>query len=398
MHRRTFFSTSAGLTLGAVAARAAEDRASAAKRLRVAVIGHTGRGGYGHGLDTCWQKVPETEVVAVADADPAGLAAELKKLGVANGFADYRAMLESTKPDLVAVGPRAVDEHCDMIVAAIEAGARGLYVEKPFCRTPAEADRIAAACKKHGAKLAVAHRNRYHPTLAAIDQMVADGALGRVLEIRGRGKSDRRGGAEDLWVLGSHVLNLVHYFGGDPISCSAVLRANGRPATKADVRDGAEGLGPLAGNEIRARFETSRGLIAYFDSLADDGTAGAGFGLRIVGSKGVIDIKCDAQPLAHFQAGNPFKPVAKPEPWVPVTTAGPGVEEPRKDLADFVGGHVGPVRDLIASLDSDRQPLCGLREASLTVEMICAVFESHRRGGAAVRFPLATRENPLSLL
>ena len=32
--------------------------------------------------------------------------------------------------------------------------------------------------------------------------------------MRGRGKGDRRGGAEDLWVLGSHVLNLMTYFGG----------------------------------------------------------------------------------------------------------------------------------------------------------------------------------------
>lgn len=397
MDRRTFLAAGAGLAFAPSLTRAA-DEAPAGKRLRVAVIGHTGRGNYGHGLDTCWLKVPETEIVAVADADAAGLAAELKKLKVTNGFADYRAMLESTKPDLVAVCPRQVDEHCEMIVTAIEAGARGIYIEKPFCRELIEADGIAAACKQYGAKIAVAHRNRYHPTLAVIDKLIADGGIGRVLEIRGRGKSDRRGGAEDLWVLGSHVLNLVHYFGGDPVTCSAALRQNGKPVTKADVKDGAEGLGPLAGNEVRARFETERGLIAYFDSLADDGTAGAGFGLRIVGSTGVIDIKCDAQPLAHLQRGNPFKPAAKSEPWLPITTGGVGVEEPRKDLNDFVGGYVGPVLDLIAAVKSDRQPLCGLHDAVTTVEMISAVFESHRRGGAAVKLPLETRQNPLGLL
>ena len=32
------------------------------------VIGHTGRGNYGHGLDTVWQKLPDTEIEAVADA------------------------------------------------------------------------------------------------------------------------------------------------------------------------------------------------------------------------------------------------------------------------------------------------------------------------------------------
>ena len=73
-----------------------------------------------------------------------------------------------------------------MAVAAIEAGARGVYVEKPFCRTPAEADDLVAACDKHGAKIAVAHRNRWHPALQIIDKLIADGGIGRLLEIRGR--------------------------------------------------------------------------------------------------------------------------------------------------------------------------------------------------------------------
>jgi hypothetical protein len=36
-------------------------------------------------------------------------------------------------------------------------------------------------------------------------------------------------------------------------------------------------------------------------------------------------------------------------------------------------------------------------EARTTIEMISAVFESHRLGGLAT-FPLKTRENPLTLL
>lgn len=37
-----------------------------APRYRVAVIGHTGRGNYGHGLDEVWLEVPKARVVAVA--------------------------------------------------------------------------------------------------------------------------------------------------------------------------------------------------------------------------------------------------------------------------------------------------------------------------------------------
>jgi predicted dehydrogenase len=400
MRRRRFLATSAGLVAAPLVggSLASQVRAADGKRHRVAVIGHTGRGNYGHGLDTVWLKIPETEIVAVADADPAGLEGAKKKLAIEQGFADYREMLKSVRPEFVAVGPRHVDQHADMILASIEAGVRGIYVEKPFCRTPAEADAIVAACTKSGAKLAVAHRNRYHPTLQAIDKLIADGGLGKLLEIRGRGKSDRRGGGEDLWVLGTHVLNLIAYFGGAPQTCSAVVRQSGKPAVKADVREGAEGLGPLVGDEISARFEMQRGMIAHFASKADDGTGGAAFGLQLVGSEGIVDIKCDVMPPAHLIPGNPYRAPKEPQSWVPITSAGVGQPEPRTDLKDYVAAHVGPVRDLMAAVAENREPLCGMHEGAQTVEMVCAVFESHRQGGKAVPLPLLDRGNPLAKL
>src|SRR5262245_12362255 len=102
MKRRHFLisTAAAGLAL-------ASHAAGPSSKIKVAVIGHAGRGNYGHGIDTMWLSVPETEIVAVADTDPAGLEAELKKLKVpAKGFADYKKMLEEAKPDIVAIGPR----------------------------------------------------------------------------------------------------------------------------------------------------------------------------------------------------------------------------------------------------------------------------------------------------
>ena len=393
MKRRSFLAAaSASLALPALV------RAEVGDKARVGVIGHTGRGNYGHGLDTVWLRVDESEIAGVADADAPGLAKAKERLHVEHGFADYRAMLKAVKPEIVAVCPRQPDQHRDMTLAAIEAGAKGVYIEKPLCRTPAEADEIAAACKKHNVKLAVAHRNRYHPTLAAIDKLIAGGGIGKLLEIRGRGKGDRRGGAEDLWVLGSHVLNLIHYFGGRPLSCSAVLRQDGRRATKADVRDGAEALGLLAGNEVHARYEMQRGMVAYFDSIANDGTQNAAFGLQIIGSEGIIDIDCDRHPLAHLVPGNPFKPTENSRPWIPITSAGPGKAEPRDDLAETVSRHVGPARDLINAIRNDRQPVCNVQQGATTVEMICATFASHQQGGKTLALPLVDRDNALARL
>ncbi|MEQ1853389.1 MAG: Gfo/Idh/MocA family oxidoreductase [Chthoniobacteraceae bacterium] len=391
MNRRNFLAISIASSLS-LATRAAD------APLRVAVIGHTGRGNYGHGLDTMWSTLPGTELVAVADADAAGLAAAQKKLGGVKGFADYREMLTAVKPDIVSVAPRYVDEHRDMILAAVAAGARGIYVEKPFCRTPAEADEIVAACAGGNVRLAIAHRNRYHPAVPTVAALVKDGAIGRLLEMRGRGKEDDRGGALDLWVLGSHVLNLIDHFGEGPVACTATVLQDGRPVTRADVKDGAEGVGPLAGNEVHARFEMKSGIPAFFDSTQKAGVPAAGFGLQLIGTKGIINLRADAEPVAHVLAGNPFQPSTEARTWTPISSAGIGKPEPIEGLARLSSQHTLAGRDLIAAIREKRQPLCSDADGRTITEMIASAFESHRLGGQRVPFPLQTRANPLTLL
>lgn len=373
--------------------------AAADARLRVAVIGHTGRGNYGHGLDTMWLKIPSVEIAAVADADEKGLSGALKKLGVSKGFADYRAMLSEAKPDLVAIGPRHIDQHRDMLLAAIQAGARGIYIEKPFCRSLEEADEVIAAADKAGTRIAIAHRNRYHPVLPVVAKLIEEGVIGRVLEMRGRGKEDTRGGALDLWVLGSHIFNLAAFFGGAPQACSATVLQGGKPVTKADVKEGDEGIGALAGNEVHARFELAGGMPLFFDSVQSAGTKEAGFGLQIIGTKGIIDFRIDKEPVAHLCAGSPFDPAAKePRTWVPITTGGVNQPEPIADLGKKLSSHEVAGLDLIAAIQEKRAPLCDAVQGRETIEMISAIFESHRLNGQRVAFPLKTRVNPLTLL
>ncbi len=358
------------------------------QKLRVAIIGHTGRGNYGHGLDTMWRLVPACEITAIADADVPGLEAELKKIGAGKGFADYQAMLAEVKPDIVAIGPRHIDQHRDMMLAAIQNGAMGIYIEKPFVRSLAEADEVLAAAEKSGTKIAIAHRNRYHPALPMVAKLIADGAIGRVLEMRGRGKEDPRGGSLDMWVLGSHVMGTAMALAGAPQACSAGVYQGGKPVTKADVKDGDEGIGLLAGDEIHARFEMANGVPFFFDSIKDGRLKKpayddpASFGLQIFGNAGVIDLRMDQEPFAWIQTGKePRKPVLED-----------------KEIAKKVASHETSGLDLIAAIRDNRAPLCDAAQGRQIIEMISAVFESHRLGGQRVTFPLQTRVNPLTLL
>lgn len=388
-----------GVTAGAVLAASCHQGvpAPASRRYRVAIIGHTGQGDYGHGLDVAWLDIPQAEIVGVADPDPQGLAEAVKRLGGPPGFADYRQMLEKTKPELVSICPRWVDKHCEMVLAAIEAGVRGIFLEKPMCRTLAEADAIVAACERHNVKLVQAFQTRYSPKLRWIDELIASGQLGEVLEIRARGKEDRRGGGEDLFVLGVHMFNLMQYFGGEPMWCFGTVEQNGRPVTKEDVHEGNEGLGPLAGDSVHAMYRLSKGPMGYFESRKDAQGRPTRFGLSIYGSKGIIQLFNTGQlPEVFFLPDSSWSPGRSKKNWIPISSAGLGKPETINDPA-LHGGNVLAIQDLIAAVEEDRQPKASVYEARWSIEMVMAVFESHRLR-QPVSFPLATRENPLTLL
>src|SRR5437879_6416607 len=110
-----------------------------AKKYRVAVIGRTGKGNYGHGLDIVWKALDNVEIVAVADDNDKGRSAAAVRLKAKNAYADYRTMLPKERPQIVSVADRHLDSHKDMVVACAEAGA-SIFLEKPMCRTLAEAD------------------------------------------------------------------------------------------------------------------------------------------------------------------------------------------------------------------------------------------------------------------
>jgi predicted dehydrogenase len=362
---------------------------------RVAVIGRTNKGNYGHGIDTVWLELPQTQVVAVADEDAAGRAAAAKRLKVDQVFADYREMLDKVKPDIAAICPRWLDQHRDMVVAAAERGIH-VYMEKPMCRTMAEADQMVQACERNNVKLALAHQTRYSPKIQAVRDLIDSGKLGRVLEFRGRGKEDARGGGEDLWVLGSHIMDLIRNFGGDPEWCFASVTQEGRPIRKSDVSEGAEGIGPLAGDGVRAMFGMPDAATAYFASYRRMAGNPSRFGLQIYGSQGIVEILTGHLPAVKFLPDASWSPGRSNKQWLDVSTAGVGVTEPMKD-GGLNAGNVLAVKDLLSAIEDDRQPECSVYEGRASTEMIVSIFESQRTGGP-VTFPLKNRQNPLAML
>jgi predicted dehydrogenase len=366
-----------------------------ARTYRVAVIGRTGKGDYGHGLDVVWKALDNVEVVAVADEDDKGRAAAADRTGAKRAYADYRTMLDKEQPQVVSVAPRWLDCHRDMVVACARAGA-SVLLEKPMARSPAEADEMVTACETHHVKLAVAHQTRHSPRLKHVRELIDDGKLGDLLELRGRGKEDSRGGGQDLMVLGTHVFDLMRFLAGDARWCFARVTQDGKPVGKDDVQEGGEGMGPTAGDRITALYGFDGGVQGTFATHRARNGAGARFGLHVYGSKGVLTLTTGSLPAAWFLDDPSWSPGQSKAEWQEVTSAGLGKPEPLKDDG-LASGNVWIARDLIAAIEEDRQPLGGMYDGRAALEMIFAAYESHRLGAPA-ELPLKTRKNPLTLL
>src|SRR5579862_7024989 len=200
---------------------------------RIGIIGSTQHGGYGHGMDTAFKDADLFEVVAVADDDPAGLAATGKRLGVPKLYANYRDMLAQEKPDIVGVGPRWLTERVPMVTAAAEAGCH-IFLEKPLAATLREADAMMAACEHAKVKCALAHQLRALPPVRAAFADIRAGKYGKVLRLYGQPSDDARGGGEELIVHGTHFFDLMISLAGPPHWVSAHLATGERDATLAD--------------------------------------------------------------------------------------------------------------------------------------------------------------------
>lgn len=93
-------------------------------------------------------------------------------------FTDYRKLLAKIRPDIVHIAtPNPL--HCEMTVAALEAGCHVLC-EKPMAVTKAECEKMIAAAKKADRKLSIGYQWRYRPEALYIKALCDAGKLGDI--------------------------------------------------------------------------------------------------------------------------------------------------------------------------------------------------------------------------
>ena len=180
--------------------------------------------------------VPALSLAAVASSDAAKVHADWPDVPV---HADPYALIARDDLDLVVIATPN-DSHHPLAMAALRAG-RHVVVDKPFTVTLAQARELHALAGQLGRVLSVFHNRRWDGDFMTLRQLVADGALGRVVEMNSRFDRFRpevrprwresAGPGAGLWFdLGPHLVDQA-------------LQLFGRPRAialeRALVRDGA---------------------------------------------------------------------------------------------------------------------------------------------------------------
>ena len=317
--------------------------------LKVAIIGHTGRGNYGHWLDEAFDGVVGTQVVAVADPDDAGRARVLAKTGASRGYADYRELLDRERPDIAVVASHAAGRH--LVVAHPWRGHRAIQ-------------EVALPALRSG--------------------LIGEPRVGRVF-----GMGGRHGGNELFIDLAPHFFDLLWQLAGDPLWCQAHVTEHGRTSTVADLRRGDEGMGLVAGDGITAYYAWDR-FTAHVESYRGDGRE-VPYRVDIHGTEGTMSL--------------PGPMTAGPDVWVhPLVNPPLRGDDRWRSLVDddglsgdrkWVRAHhrmAAAMARLIRG-DAPGLDLVTGRHAGRLLEMAYLAHASHVEG-RRVDFPLPTRHNP----
>src|SRR4051794_12309348 len=179
-------------------------------------VGVVGLGYWGPNLARNLQRVPGCELAWCCDLDEqnrARFAAQFPSVRFTDRLDD---LLGDDDLDAVVVATGSSTHH-PLGVQVLDAG-KHLFVEKPLALRVADAADLVARAERQGVQLMVGHLLRFHPAFAKVSELVASGALGRVLYLYtnrqnfGKVRQDENA----LWSLAPHDLSLALALAGSP--------------------------------------------------------------------------------------------------------------------------------------------------------------------------------------
>ena len=331
------------------------------ERLRAAIIG---LGQIGNQFDDdpkrtsvwthagAYSSVPAVELIAGADPDETRLHRFLDRRQVRAGYRDYQEMLQKEDIDLLSVCS-PTELHYTMVLAGVQTGVKAIFCEKPLASTVEQGMAMVEACRSAGIVLAVNHTRRWESIYLRAKRLIDEGVIGRIESICGHypGK---------VFTMGTHLFDLMRYYGGDVEWVSAVEVGEATPEPN------------LAGH---LRFRSG----AYGAILCGWDRSNHVFELDIHGSEGRIRISGDGSLLELYRFEDSpqysgYRELTPVDPEAGRLSAAPG-EENR---------FIAAVKDLVRCAQAGGIPACSGQDGLAAVEIACALVESARTGSRPI--------------
>lgn len=277
--RRTLLARAAAARL---AAQSEREPIHLPQKVRLAILGFDGHTGEILGQ---LKRLPDVELVAVSDANPAAL----KRFGALHTYTDYRRMLDNEQLDMVAV----CNNDGERAAAVLACAERKIHViaEKPLAIELTDLARVKQAVARYGIRLSMLLPMRFSPPYLALKRAVDAGEIGEVLQI-GAQKSYKSGAREDWYKRRSTYGGTIAWIG--PHMIDLMRWTSGREFTEAysyAARIGFPELGEME-NVTTSMFRLDNGGAATLrmDYLRPDTAPSHGDDrLRLAGAKGVLE-------------------------------------------------------------------------------------------------------------
>jgi predicted dehydrogenase len=319
-------------------------------------------------------QIAGARLVAVCDEVPERAQAFGEKYRVPS-FTSIGELLASPGIDAVSVlTPSGM--HADHAVAVARSG-RHVVVEKPIALTLEDADRMIAAAEAASVKLLVVKQNRFNVPVAKAHQALDAGRLGQLVlgTVRVRWARDQSYYDNDSWrgtwtqdggVIAnqaSHHVDMLGWFMGR-VEC--VHARSARALVNIQAEDTAV-----------ATLKFANGALGVVEATSATRPKDLEGSLSVLGSKGPIEIAGFAvNKIRHWN-------FVEPDPSDAEVMDRFSVNPP--NVYGF--GHQAYYEHVVDVLAKDAVPLVDGREGRISLELVCAIYES-MASGQEVKLPL----------
>ncbi len=329
-------------------------------KLGMAVVG-VGTMGRQHALNIR-RLIPEAELKVIVDADLKRAEQVAKELEIEHYFDKVEAVAERRDVQAVAVVTPA-KLHGSAIRVCAQAG-KDIFCEKPFTLTVEEADSLLDLTGKAGVRVQVGHVRRYDPPNVRAKKRIEAGEIGDPVLFKSLARdpapppvSYMASGMNGMFFQDStvHEFDLGRWLMSDEI---AEVHAYGGVLVFPDAAK----FNDIDTALVNMRF--SRGTLGGVENYMQ---SGYGYDIRteIVGSKGTI-IMGYLQQTAE----------------VVLTAAGARTDIVDHFLVRFAEGYLNEMRDFVATILADREPVVDAFDGRQAVAAAAAAERSLREARA----------------